>query len=55
MGRADGGAVKLDQPRYEICPEHFYTVYDAQDAQDIAMFRLRADAEWYVKMREVKK
>ena len=44
-----------DQPRYEICPEHFYTVYDAHDREEVARFRRHADAEWYVKMREVKK
>ena len=43
-----------DHPRYEIYPEEIYTVYDAHHIE-IAMFRHRADAEWYVKMREVKK
>ena len=41
-----------DQPRYEIYLEQFYYVYDAHDREEVARFRRRGDAEWYVKMRE---
>ena len=44
-----------DQPGSEIYLDQCYYVYDAHDREEVARFRRHADAEWYVKMREVKK